>query len=156
MNPVIDMEDVMTKEVIVKITGSEYGVSEREQVEQVVKGNYYKKNGKDFVIYDVAEGEETVHTTLKIEGEQLEITKNSGAGKVHMKFKQEESFSTMYHTVAGALEMEFFTRKLVISSDENCISIKTLYEISINQVEIGTREIRIEIEKIINSNVVNN
>ncbi|MBQ3513083.1 MAG: DUF1934 domain-containing protein [Lachnospiraceae bacterium] len=138
----------MTKEVMVKITGSEYGVSEQEQVEQRIKGNYYQKNGRDFVVYDVAEGEENVHTMLKIEGEQLEITKNSGAGRLHMKFKQGETFSTMYHTMAGALEMEFHTNELVIFSNENWIRIEALYEISINKAEVGARRIQIEIEKI--------
>lgn len=143
----IDVEDVMTKEVMVKITGSEYGVSDQDKVEEVVKGNFYQKGSKGFVIYDVVEGEEKIHTTLKIEEKQLEIIKNGGTSRVHMKFKQGESFSTMYHTIGGALQMEFHTQKLVISSNENCITVKALYEISMNNAKLGARKIEIQIEK---------
>lgn len=144
----LNKETNMAKEVMIKITGSEYEVMDEEQVKQEVKGTYYQKNGKDFVVYDVVEGEENVHTTLKIEGEQFEITKSSGNSRVHMKFKQGESFPTMYHTVGGALEMEFYTTKLVIYSNADGISIQVIYEISTNQVKIGSRMIQIQIENI--------
>ena len=138
----------MKKDVMVKIIGSEYDGLDQEQVEQVVKGSYYKKNGKDFILYDVTEGDENVHTMLKIGDEQVEITKNSTAGRVTMMFQQGEFYKTFYPTAAGVLEMKFHTKELVKFSSDDCISMKILYDIYMNEQEIGTRKLQIQVKDI--------
>lgn len=140
----------MINEVIVKITGIEYKNEEQDQITELVKGNYYQKNGKEFILYETTQENEKIRTTLKIEEKQFEIIKSSPSLRTHMKFKQGETFSTRYQTMAGALEMDFDTKELVISSNENCIFISTIYEISMNDMAIGTRKLQIEIEKTTN------
>lgn len=137
----------MTKEVKVRIVGSECGSSEQEQVEEVVMGNYYQKNGKDFLIYDGKEGEELIHTTVKLEKDQVEITKSGTSSRVHMRFKKGEKFSTMYDTAAGALAMEFDTKELICCFKDECITIEILYDIYMNGIEINRRKIYIKIEE---------
>lgn len=137
---------VMKKDVIVKITGREYGVCEQEQDEQEVKGSFYNKNGKDFILYDVIEGDEMIHTILKIGDEQIEIIKNSIAGRITMVFQKGEWYTTLYHTVAGALEMKFYTKEMTISSSDSSISVYLLYDIFMNETGIGTRQMQIQIQ----------
>ena len=138
----------MTKEVKVSVIGSEYGASEQEQVKEITKGNYYQKNGKDFLIYDALEGEELIHTTVKIEKDQVEITKSGTSSRVHMRFKEGEKFSTTYDTAAGALAMEFDTTELNCCFQEDCIIVEIVYDIYMNGIKINKRKIMIQIEKI--------
>ena len=138
----------MTKEVKVSVIGSEYGASEQEQVEEITKGNYYQKNGKDFLIYDALEGEELIHTTVNIEKDQVEITKSGTSSRVHMRFKEGEKFSTTYDTAAGALAMEFDTTELNCCFQEDCIIVEIVYDIYMNGIKINKRKIMIQIEKI--------
>ena len=138
----------MTKEVKVSVIGSEYGASEQEQVEEITKGNYCQKNGKDFLIYDALEGEELIHTTVKIEKDQVEITKSGTSSRVHMRFKEGEKFSTTYDTAAGALAVEFDTTELNCCFQEDCIIVEIVYDIYMNGIKINKRKIMIQIEKI--------
>ena len=138
----------MATQVNIKITGTEYGVSEQEQIKELVSGTYYEKNGKEYVIYDLPDGNETIHTTLKIEKNQLELIKSQNSLRTHLKFKQGETCLSQYHTMAGSLELDFNTKELAISSNKDSISIHIIYEISINHTLIGVRRIQIEIEKI--------
>ena len=43
----------MTKEVLVKISGLQFaGEAENEPVEVITTGDYYKRNGKHYILYD--------------------------------------------------------------------------------------------------------
>ena len=85
---------------------------------------------------------------MKIEKDQVEITKSGTSSRVHMRFKEGEKFSTTYDTAAGALAMEFDTTELNCCFQEDCIIVEIVYDIYMNGIKINKRKIMIQIEKI--------
>ena len=80
----------MTKEVLVKISGLQFaGEEDSDAVEIITSGNYYKKNGKHYIIYDeVSEGsEEVTKNVIKIWDSGMEVTRK-GPASVHMMFEK--------------------------------------------------------------------
>ena len=70
----------MTKEVLIRISGSHYIESDPEAdlLELIVPGEYYFRNGKHYLIYDevMEENMAPVHNVVKIADKMMEITKN--------------------------------------------------------------------------------
>ena len=81
----------MTKDVIITIRGLQFVQSEddMEPVEVVTPGEYYKKNGQHYLLFEEAvEGfEEPTHNMMKFKEDQLEVRKK-GLINVHMVFEE--------------------------------------------------------------------
>ena len=95
----------MTKDVLVTISGLQFSPeNENESVELITSGNYYKKNGKHYIIYDeVTEGfSETTRNIIKLNDDLLDITKR-GVSNVHMMFEKNRKNVTYYYTPYGSL-----------------------------------------------------
>ena len=76
----------MTKDVLVKISGLQFEEQEEnEPVEIITTGNYYKKNGKHYILYDeVQEGcDDVTKSMIKVNDEFMDVTKRGAYGKVH-------------------------------------------------------------------------
>ena len=71
----------MTKDVLVTINGIHTMDEEDNDVEMVVRGDYYQKNGKHYILYEeVLEGmEETVKNVIKISDSSMDIIKKGAA-----------------------------------------------------------------------------
>ena len=91
----------MTKDVLVKISGLQFGeeIEDDEPVEIITTGNYYKKNGKHYILYDeVQEGFDGVtKNVIKLNDDFMDVTKR-GATNVHMMFEKnkKKSFLLQY------------------------------------------------------------
>ena len=95
----------MTKEVLVKISGLQFaGEEDSDAVEIITSGNYYKKNGKHYIIYDeVSEGsEEVTKNVIKIWDSAMEVTRK-GPASVHMMFEKDKKNVSYYYTPFGSL-----------------------------------------------------
>ena len=76
----------MTKDVLVKISGLQFAEDQDNgPVEIITTGNYYKKNGKHYILYDeVQEGFDGVtKSVIKVNDDFLDVTKK-GVTNVHM------------------------------------------------------------------------
>ena len=82
----------MTKEVMVSIKGLQFDQSaDNEEIETIQWGQYYKKNGTHYVIYDeLMEGcEEPTKNIIKFRERELNLTKR-GLVNVYMVFEEKE------------------------------------------------------------------
>ena len=80
----------MTKEVMVSIKGLQFDQSaDSEEIETIQWGQYYKKNGTHYVIYDeLMEGcEEPTKNIIKFRERELNLTKR-GLVNVYMVFEE--------------------------------------------------------------------
>lgn len=82
----------MTKDVLLSISGLQFAARDEEDVEPVeviTAGDYYKKNGKHYIMYDeVMEGfDGNTRNIIKLTDESLDITKK-GVSNVHMILKK--------------------------------------------------------------------
>ena len=92
----------MTKDVLVTINGIHTMDEEDNDVEMVVRGDYYQKNGKHYILYEeVLEGmEETVKNVIKISDSSMDIIKK-GAANSHMLFEKNKKNLSCYSTPWG-------------------------------------------------------
>ena len=76
----------MTKDVLIKISGIHMMDDENSDVEMVVRGDYYQKNGKHYVLYEeVMEGfEGTVKNVIKISPSSMDIIKKGLANTLSL------------------------------------------------------------------------
>lgn len=125
----------MTKDVIVTISGLQFLGEEEdnESLELITTGNYYKKNGKHYILYDeVMEGFEGVtKNVVKINEGFMDITKK-GVTNVHMMFEKNKKNITYYYTPFGSLLIGIDAKNLEVEETEDNINVKVNYNLEVN------------------------
>lgn len=138
----------MTKDVLVTISGLQYAAdSENEPLEVITSGDYYKKNGKHYVIYDeVMEGfEGTTRNIIKLNDEFLDITKK-GVSNVHMMFEKNRKNISYYYTPYGSLLIGIDARAVEVSETEHDINVKVDYALEVNYEHMADCSITMNIK----------
>lgn len=124
----------MTKEVLVSISGLQFAEQmDSETVEVITSGDYYKKNGKHYIIYEeVSEGfDGTTKNIIKLGEGSLDITKR-GAVNVHMMFEKGKKNVTYYYTPYGSLLIGIDATKIEVEETEQDIHVTVDYALDIN------------------------
>lgn len=124
----------MTKEVLVKISGLQFaGETESEPVEVITTGDYYKRNGKHYILYDeIMEGfSEPTKNIIKLGEDMLDITKK-GTTNVHMMFEKNRKNVTYYYTPYGSILIGIDAKKVEVQEDEHKIDVKVDYALEVN------------------------
>lgn len=137
----------MTKDVLVKISGLQFmAEQETEPIEVITAGDYYKRNGKHYVIYDeVMEGfEGTTRNVIKLDEEYLDITKK-GASNVHMVFEKNKKNVSYYYTPYGSLLIGIDARDVKVHETENTIDVEVKYTLEVNYEHLADCNITMNI-----------
>ncbi len=124
----------MTKDVLVKISGLQFiDEKDNEQLELITTGNYYKKNGKHYILYDeVMEGFDGVtKSVIKVNDDFLDVTKK-GITNVHMMFEKNKKNLSYYNTPFGNLLVGIDATEVTVKETENNIDIKVDYKLEVN------------------------
>ena len=124
----------MTKDVLVKISGLQFAEDQDNgPVEIITTGNYYKKNGKHYILYDeVQEGFDGVtKSVIKVNDDFLDVTKK-GVTNVHMMFEKNRKNVTYYYTPYGSLLIGIDAKSVDVQESENDIDVKVNYELEVN------------------------
>ncbi|MDE6905704.1 MAG: DUF1934 domain-containing protein [Lachnospiraceae bacterium] len=138
----------MTKDVLVTISGLQVMQQESgmEPVDLITPGDYYKKNGRHYVIYDeIMEGFEGVtKNIIKIRDDCVDITKK-GLTNVHMVFEKDKQNMTCYETPFGSLMVGINAKSIHVREEENDISLDLEYSLEINYEHLADCTIKMEI-----------
>ena len=138
----------MTKDVLVTISGLQVMQQESgmEPVDLITPGDYYKKNGRHYVIYDeIMEGFEGVtKNIIKIRDDCVDITKK-GLTNVHMVFEKDKQNMTCYETPFGSLMVGINAKSIHVREQENDISLDLEYSLEINYEHLADCTIKMEI-----------
>lgn len=125
----------MTKEVLVTISGLQFAAEEEgnEPMELITTANYYKKNGKHYILYDeVMEGFEGVtKNIIKVNEESMDVTKK-GVTNTHMMFEKNKKNLTYYYTPFGNLLIGIDAREVNVEESEDNINVKVNYNLEVN------------------------
>lgn len=138
----------MTKEVLIKISGLQFAEeSDNEPIEVITSGDYYKKNGKHYIIYEeVMEGfQQTTKNVIKLGEEKLDITKR-GANNVHMLFEKDRKNTTYYYTPYGSLLVGIDATKVDIKETEEHIGVLVEYGLEVNYEHMADCSITMDIQ----------
>lgn len=138
----------MNKEVLVSISGLQFAEDNRDAVEIITVGDYYKKNGKHYLIYEESmEGfEGTTKNMIKFNEHMVDITKK-GITNVHMVFEEKQKNMTYYDTPFGNLLIGISTNNIEFEEAENAINIKIAYSLDINYEFVSDCKINISVKE---------
>lgn len=150
----------MTKEVLVSISGLQFDQNNNEAIEIITSGNYYEKNGKQYILYEELQQDEVEATqnTIKISNNQIDLLKK-GIYNVHMSFEKNKKTMTYYNTPFGNLLIGINTNQLIVKEDDKGMHIQIEYGLDINyefvsdctiQIKILSKNIEEVMDRIIN------
>lgn len=138
----------MTKDVILTISGLQFAHgTDAEPIEIVTAGNYYKKNGKHYIIYDeVMEGfEGATKNIIKVSEDSFDITKK-GITNTHMVFEENKKNVTYYNTPFGNIFIGIDAEKIQVEESENQIDVEIKYALEANYEHLADCKIQMNIK----------
>lgn len=124
----------MTKDVLLSIKGLQFAnEQDTEPVEVITSGDYYKRNGKHYILYDeVMEGFDGVtKNIIKLKDDCLDVTKK-GVTNVHMMFEKNKKNITYYNTPFGSIMIGIDAKDIKIEEKEEHISVNVSYGLEVN------------------------
>ena len=130
----------MDKEVLIHVRGlhmmEEDG--EQEPVEIVVPGEYYFRNGSNYLRYEeiLEDFSEPTINYIKISPKGIEVRKK-GIVNVHMVFEQGKKNMTYYTTPYGTIEMGIAATNMNLKEDESGLNMKVDYALDMNQEHVA-------------------
>lgn len=137
----------MTKEVLISISGIQMSGEEEDDIEMVTIGDYYRKNGKHYIIYDeIPEGEtEVIKNTIKVGPDVMDIIKK-GSVSTHMTFKKNERNSTCYATTMGDLMIGICTNQVQVEENDDLLRVAVEYSLDINYEHVSECNIMLSVQ----------
>lgn len=134
----------MDKQVLVSISGLQFSAEDREALEMITVGDYYKRNGKHYIVFDEAsEGfAGTTKNMIKFNEHMVDITKK-GVTNVHMVFEEKQKNMTYYDTPFGNLLIGLATNRVQVREEENGIDVQIDYSLDINYEFVSECKINI-------------
>lgn len=125
----------MEKDVLVRITGLQLQDEEgrRENVEVMVPGTWFIRNGVHFLRYEEMLDESGTPTVnyVKLSPGSMEVRKK-GLVNVHMVFERGKKNMTCYTTPFGTLEMGIAATGLSFTENEDGLEARVEYSLDIN------------------------
>lgn len=138
----------MTQKVLLTLRGQQSGQGgeNADRIETVSEGEYYKKNGKHYVIFEEAVGglESKTKSKLKFDENTVEVSR-SGLMNTHMVFRENKKNLTGYNTPFGQILMGIDTKKIQISEQEHRIIVDVDYSLDANDEFMSDCHMKIDI-----------
>lgn len=142
----------MTHKVMLTLCGMQFGQGEESagQIETVSQGDYYKKNGSHYIIYEERlEGSgDILKNRLKLSNNTLELCR-TGAVNVRMVFEENKKNLTSYNTPFGQILMGINTKKVQTTEQEEHITVEVDYALDINEEFLSDCHMKIDISAVI-------
>lgn len=123
----------MNKNVVISMSGLHNTGGDDENIELVVAGTYYNKNGKHYLIYEESDddGLNLHKNTIKVTDKTVELIKNGGSD-FYLFFEENRKSSSYYKTPYGTFAMDVTTTGLQIDSRQDSMDIEIRYALAIN------------------------
>ena len=144
----------MTKEVLINIGGARSMGGEEEDIEMILKGDYYKKNGKHYILYDelLEGGGGVIRNTIRIVPDCMDIMKK-GSINTHMIFEKNKKSLSSYVTPMGELMVEIRTNQIQFREEENLLVIAVEYSLDINYQHVWDCSIKVSVRPLGTGNI---
>lgn len=137
----------MTKDVLITIRGVHTLDHEDNDVEMIVRGDYYQKNGKHYILYEeIMEGaEERVKNVIKISPSSMDIIKK-GVTNSRMLFEKNKKNLSCYSTPVGNLVIGIQANHFYVEEQENSIKVNVDYSLDINYEHMSDCRICVDVQ----------
>ena len=137
----------MTKDVLITIRGVHTLDHEDNDVEMIVRGDYYQKNGKHYILYEeILEGaEERVKNVIKISPSSMDIIKK-GVTNSRMLFEKNKKNLSCSSTPVGNLVIGIQANHFYVEEQENSIKVNVDYSLDINYEHMSDCRICVDVQ----------
>ena len=137
----------MTKDVLITIRGVHTLDHEDNDVEMIVRGDYYQKNGKHYILYEeILEGaEERVKNVIKISPSSMDII-TKGVTNSRMLFEKNKKNLSCYSTPVGNLVIGIQANHFYVEEQENSIKVNVDYSLDINYEHMSDCRICVDVQ----------
>lgn len=137
----------MTKDVLITIRGVHTLDHEDNDVEMIIRGDYYQKNGKHYILYEeILEGaEERVKNVIKISPSSMDIIKK-GVTNSRMLFEKNKKNPSCYSTPVGNLVIGIQANHFYVEEQENSIKVNVDYSLDINYEHMSDCRICVDVQ----------
>ena len=137
----------MTKDVLITIRGVHTLDHEDNDVEMIVRGDYYQKNGTHYILYEeILEGaEERVKNVIKISPSSMDIIKK-GVTNSRMLFEKNKKNLSCYSTPVGNLVIGIQANHFYVEEQENSIKVNVDYSLDINYEHMSDCRICVDVQ----------
>lgn len=136
----------MTKDVLVKVTGSHLMDGDSDDISVITAGTYYFKNEKHYIVYEEhVEGfPDAIHNTIKVGPDSVEMIKG-GEARTHMVFERMKTNVTCYATAYGQMMMGVTTDQLEIRESGDQLNVSIDYSLEVNYETASRCHVEIEV-----------
>lgn len=136
----------MTKDVLVRVTGSHLMNGETDDISVITAGTYYFKNGKHYIVYEEhVEGlENAIRNTIKVGVDSVEMIKG-GEARTHMVFERMKTNVTCYATPYGQMMMGVATDSIEITELPDQLKVNIDYSLEVNYEKASQCHVEIEV-----------
>lgn len=141
----------MTKEVMVSISGLQFADQddheEQEAIEMVHIGEYYRRNGAHYILFDeLFEGiPGPVKNVIKIRGNCLEVQKR-GPVTASLIFEEGRTQRSTYAVPYGSFLVDVCTIGVRITETEERLEATAAYALEINGAHCADCDIRVTVQ----------
>ncbi|MFR1081199.1 DUF1934 domain-containing protein [Enterocloster sp.] len=137
----------MTKDVLITISGIQMMDEEDSDVEMIVRGDYYNRNGKHYILYDeIMEGfQGKVSNVIKISSNGMDIIKR-GLANVHMQFQKIKKNLSCYNTPMGDMVVGIQANRIRIDENQDSLKVDIDYSLDINYEHLSDCSIRLDVQ----------
>lgn len=138
----------MTKEVWISIRGLQFeGGTDTEEIEIIQKGQFYKRNGTSYLIYDeLVEGTtDVIKNTIKFKEKEAQVSKK-GVFNTCLSFIEGKKTLTNYETPYGNLMMGIETKEIEAEILEDSLVLRIEYALDINYEFLADCKICVEVK----------
>lgn len=138
---------MMTKDVLVTVSGILTGPEDADRIELTTGGSYYYKNGKHYILYEET-GEDVdsvVKNTVVIGDDHVDVRKK-GAVDAQMSFHEGCKLNSFYTSVFGQLELGIITDRIEMKEEENRLELSLKYQLEINNEYVSENCLRMLVQ----------
>lgn len=148
----------MTKDVLISIVGLQFieENSNPESVEIITVGQYYKKNGSHYILYDEVTEESggIIKNRIKVELKKNRVLIfKSGSSAMNMIFEVGRKNHTYFDTPAGSLQISILADDIQIVDTEDEINVRIRYLLDINNQTVSDCTVQIKVIPKSNTNL---
>lgn len=105
---------------------------ETDTIDEMAYGDYYEKNGKQYIIYKTENDGDMASSVIKIEQDSITI-KRSGSVNSVMVYKIGKKHHFMYRLPYGDIEMEIDTQRIISNLASGGGTIQLVYTLTVQQ-----------------------
>lgn len=136
----------MTKDVLVMVSGQQIFDSESDTVEVINRGEYFKKEDKEYILYEgiSEDGLDVIKNMIKIRPTGVDIT-TKGEHTVHMVFEAEKKNYSFYTTPMGKILLGIKANEIIKEESEEKLKLTIDYSLEINYQHVSDNVLTVEV-----------